>query len=81
MSLFQNILGDISKKLQKSQFSKEVIVITVSKTIGFNISTDDIYIKNQTIYFNVSPTIKSIITLKQNLLLKELESFNIKSIG
>mgnify|MGYP001601376951 CR=1 FL=1 len=81
MSLFQNILGDISKKLQKSQFSKEVIVITVSKTIGFNISTDDIYIKNQTIYFNVSPTIKSIITLKQNLLLKELESFSIKSIG
>lgn len=81
MSLFNNILLDISKKLRSKELYKEDISHILSLEIGTTISKDDIQIKNGVLFVNTSPTIKSTILLKKQKLLKALENYKIYTIG
>lgn len=80
MSLFNDLLDKISKKLQGSELYKIEISDKVSSVIGIKINPDQIFIKKGLLSFSVSPTIKSLILIKKNILLKELQSYNIKTI-
>lgn len=80
MSLFQNILEQLSKKLQNTQFYKDEIVKDISEIIGINIKPDQIRIKDGNLFLMVSPTIKTVIYLKKTLILETLSKYKIKTI-
>lgn len=81
MSLFSSILNELTKSLQGGQLYKEDIAKCISNSIGINITSDQIQIKEKKIFLKVSPTIKTIVRLKQKSLIEALKSFDIKSIG
>jgi hypothetical protein len=81
MSLFQTILGDITKKLSRIEGGKDEIARIVTTIVGVSISANQLHIKNGTLFISVSPTVKSAIRFKQTALLSELKSYNIKIIA
>lgn len=80
MTLFSSIIEDLVSKLNKKEKNKEVLASEITKTIGIQISPDQISVKDSTLILNISPTIKSNILLKKELILKTLERFGIKNI-
>lgn len=80
MSLFNNILDQITKSLQNKENYKEDIVKEINNIIGIKISSDQIRIKDNKIFFSVSPTIKTVIFLKKNQLITVLKKYKIESI-
>jgi len=70
LARFQNIL--LSEKGKK-----EVIRKVISGVIKTEISSEDIEIKNNTIYLNIKPIYKNEIFLKQEQIFSKLE----KSLG
>lgn len=81
MSLFQSILGDITKRLSGIEGNKEAIAQVVSTVVGIPITPNQLHIKNNTLFIVVSPTIKSAIRFKQTALLSALQRYNITTIG
>jgi hypothetical protein len=81
MSLFSSILSELTKSIQGGQLYKEDIAKCISNSIGISITPDQIQIKEKNIFLKVSPTIKTIVRLKQKSLIEALKSFDIKSIG
>jgi hypothetical protein len=80
MSLFKDILGDITKRLYGQEIVKEEITKEVSLIVGIPIKIDQIQIKEKTAFFSVSPTIKSKIYLKKTELLNMFKKYNIDTI-
>lgn len=83
MSLFQSVLRSISEKIKEKSSFKETVVIEISNVIKANIKTDQIKIKDGKIFINTHPTIKSVIFLKKEEILKKLKEkgINIFSIN
>ena len=80
MNLFNSILEELSKKIKGAEIYKEEVSLVISRLLNININPDQISIKNGTLFLNVSPTIKSALLLKKEVLIKELSKFNIKTI-
>jgi hypothetical protein len=80
MNLFNSILEELSKKIKGAEIYKEEVSLVISRLLNININPDQIAIKNGTLFLNVSPTIKSALLLKKEMLIKELSKFNIKTI-
>lgn len=81
MSLFNTILEQLTKSLQGKELYKDEIVKGINTIIGINIKPDQIKIKENKIFINVSPTIKTVIYLKKQQILKALEKYKITTIG
>lgn len=81
MSLFGEILGELTNSLKKKASFKEDIASTLSKELNTKINSDQLIIKNGSLFINSSPTIKASILLKKERLLKSLSNFGIKSIN
>ncbi len=81
MSLFHNILQQLSEKLQGSELFKENIAKDISEIIGITINTDQFKIKDGKILFLVSPTIKTVVNLKKSIILNKLYKYKITTIG
>ncbi len=81
MSLFHKILSGISEKINSFQSIKQDIALDISDIVGVSIKENQFQIKNNKVFFLVSPTIKSVIYLKQDKILEKLKRFNITSIG
>ncbi|MDR3519769.1 MAG: hypothetical protein P4L63_02700 [Candidatus Pacebacteria bacterium] len=70
----KDLLGKFSKLLVSGEVKKGAIRDVLQKTIGIDIKSEDIKIKNNTIYLNIRPIYKNEIFLKQEkifLALKE----------
>ncbi len=80
MNLFNSILEELSKKIEGAEIYKEEVSLVISRLLNININPDQISIKNGVLFLNVSPTIKSALLLKKEVLIKELSKFNIKTI-
>ncbi len=80
MNLFNSILEELSKKIKGAEIYKEEVSLVISKLLNININSDQISIKKGVLFLNVSPTIKSALLLKKEVLIKELSKFNIKTI-
>lgn len=80
MSLFKDLLGDITKRLYGQELKKEAIAQEITSIIGVSIKPDQIKIKEKTIFFSLSPTIKSKIYLKKTNLIELLKKYDIDII-
>ena len=80
MSLFHNILDQLSKKLKNSESYKDDIAKEISNIIKINITADQITIKTDKIFLSVSPTIKTVISLKKDVILEVLKKYRITAI-
>ncbi len=81
MSLFQKILADITKKINSNKEYKEDIAQKLSTITGIPIKDTQIEVKNGVLFISVSPTIKSVIRLKQQDILRLVKEYNITTIG
>jgi len=61
----KDLLGKFSHLLASSEFAKESVRDIISKTINVEINSQDIEIKNGTIYLNIKPIYKNEILLKK----------------
>lgn len=80
MTLFSSILEELSRKLQGGEQYKKEISETISVVIGVIITPDQINIKNKTVLLSVSPTIKTVVLLKKQKIIDQLQKYNIISI-
>lgn len=80
MNLFNDLLEKISKRLQGNELYKLEIAKKITDIIGINIEPDQIEIKNNKLFLSISPTIKSLVFLKKDKILKELSLYKINSI-
>lgn len=81
MNLFGDILGELTKSLNKKASFKEDIALIISKELNIEIKSDDLVIKEGKLFINSSPTLKTAILLKKERLLRSLSGFNISSIN
>lgn len=81
MSLFHNLLTELSNKIKGKEFYKDSISKEISDALGISIKPDQLVIKNNQVFLNVSPTIKTVIKLKKDVLLKKIGKFNITNIS
>ncbi|MEK7228150.1 MAG: hypothetical protein AAB681_02220 [Patescibacteria group bacterium] len=80
MSLFNNILAQVSNKLRdKEQYKENIVKILFSET-GLSIKTDEIKTKEGVLYINTSPTLKTAILLKKSKILTKLTLYKITTI-
>ena len=80
MSLFNNILAQVSNKLiDKEQYKENIVKILFSET-GLSIKTDEIKTKEGVLYINTSPTLKTAILLKKSKILTKLTLYKITTI-
>lgn len=80
MSLFNKILSEISDRLVLSKNNLKDIVLIIKNNTFIEIKEDEISLKAGVLYIKTSPTIKSIIILKKENIIKDLKQFGIKSI-
>jgi hypothetical protein len=80
MSLFNSLLEEISNRLKKNEFNKEEIINDINKITGLNLDINNIKIKENKLFFIVSPTIKTSIYLKKETLLKTISKYKITTI-
>ncbi len=81
MSLFNSILNSIQGNINKNNSYKKDIILIINKNLNLKIEEDSINIYKNTLNIKTTPTIKNAILLKKDILLKELNSFNIKNIN
>lgn len=81
MNLFSNTISEISKRLKGKELFKEDIAQIISLEVGSTIKPDEVQIKSGVLFLNISPTLKSIVYIKKQKILKSLKSFRINSIG
>ena len=76
----KDLLARFSNILLSEEGKKEAIRNTISEVVGVKIKSDDLKIKNGTIYLNIKPIYKNEIFLKQEqILLKLKESLGKKT--
>lgn len=76
----KDLLARFNNILLSEEGKKEVVRSIISEVIGVQIKSDDVKIKNGTIYLNIKPIYKNEIFLKQEqILLKLKESFGKKT--
>jgi hypothetical protein len=73
MSDINSLLNDLKKKLLKSRSEKDIIVSVISKNLNISLNEKDVYIRKETIYLKVNPYIKSELSLKKELILKDIK--------
>ena len=76
----KDLLSRFSNILLSEEGKKESVRKIISEVIKVEIKSEDIKIKNGTVYLNIKPIYKNEILLKQNrIFLKLKESFGKKS--
>lgn len=76
----KDLLARFSNILLSEEGKKEVVRSIISEVIGVQIKSEDMKIKNGTIYLNIKPIYKNEIFLKQEqILLKLKESLGKKT--
>lgn len=73
MIKIEDLLVRFEGLLLKEAGGKESVRNVISRAIGVDIKSEDIKIKNNTVYLNIKPIYKNEIFLKQDLILLELE--------
>lgn len=71
----KDLLARFSNILLSEEVKKGIVVDVISKTIGVDIKSSDIKIKNNIVYLNIKPIYKNEIFFKKDLIdlkLKEL---------
>lgn len=83
MSLFQSILADIKKKLDKETGQVDVIARVATTILGITITPNMVLQKGSHISIKLPPTARMALTLKRPELLQALqkESITVVSIG
>jgi hypothetical protein len=83
MSLFQSILADIKKKLDKETGQTEIIARVATTILGITITPSMVLQKGSHISIKLPPTARMALTLKRPELLRALqkESIAVVSIG
>ncbi|MFZ4500122.1 MAG: hypothetical protein ACOYMZ_01330 [Minisyncoccia bacterium] len=83
MSLFQVILADIKKKLDKETGQTEIIARVATTILGITITPSMVLQKGSHISIKLPPTARMALTLKRPELLQALqkESITVVSIG
>ena len=71
MSLFSSILHTIQKKITEQESERSLIVECIKSTTGVSISETVIHITKGVLTIQVSPTIKTVLFLKQKAILDE----------
>lgn len=69
----KDLLGRLRNILVGEEEKKEVIRSAISSIINTEISSDDIKVKNGTIYLNIKPIYKNEIFLKKEKILSKIE--------
>ncbi len=80
MSLFNTILEQLTNSLQSRERYKENVITEINTIVGIVISPDQIKIRDNKIFFSVSPTIKTVIFLKKSQLLNALKKYKINTM-
>lgn len=76
----KDLLAKFSNILLSEEGKKEAIKKIIFEVININISSENIKIKNNTIYLDIKPIYKNEIFLKQNIIFSKLkESLGKKS--
>jgi hypothetical protein len=76
----KDLLSRFNNILISEEGKKETLRKIISEIIGVEIKSEDIKIKNGTVYLNLKPIYKNEIFIKQNkILLKLQESFGKKT--
>ncbi len=83
MSLFQSILADIKKKLDKETGQTEIIARVATTILGITVTPSMVLQKGSHISIKLPPTARMALTLKRPELLQALqkESITVVSIG
>ncbi len=68
----KDLLLQFQNLLVSEEVKKESIRNIISKVVGVQISSEDIKIKNNTIYLNIKPVYKNELFLKREQILKKL---------
>ncbi len=69
----KDLLARFEGILVKEEFKKEAVREIISKIVGFEIKSEELNIKNGTLYLNIKPIYKNEIFLKKERIIKELE--------
>jgi hypothetical protein len=80
MSLFQNILSEVSRRLQGIEGNTKEVAHIASGVVGVQIAPDQVRVKHTTVVFLVSPTVRAAIMLKKTTLLEQLKKYGILSV-
>ena len=81
MNLFNSTISEISKRLKGKELFKEDIARIISLEVGSTVRSDEVQIKGGVLFLSISPTLKSIVYIKKQKILKSLTPFRISSIG
>lgn len=83
MSLFQSILADIKKNLDKETGQTEIIARVATTILGITVTPSMVLQKGSHISIKLPPTARMALTLKRPELLQALqkESIKVVSIG
>lgn len=77
MDHFSLLLSNVKQTLDKKNKVQQQIVDITKSVIGVSISSDQIIIKETVLIFTVSPTIRTVILLKKETLLKKIQECNL----
>jgi hypothetical protein len=69
----KDLLERWSGVLLSEEVKKETVSRIISETVGVSINTEQIKIKNNTIYLDIKPIYKNEIFLKQEKIISKLE--------
>ena len=69
----KDLLLNLNTKLLSEELKKETIRNVITETIKLTIKSEDIKIKNNTIYLNIKPIYKNEIFLKKDFILEKIE--------
>ena len=83
MSLFQSILADIKKKLDRETGQTEIIARVATTILGITVTPSMVLQKGSHISIKLPPTARMALTLKRPELIQSLqkESITVVSIG
>mgnify|MGYP001578135690 FL=1 len=71
----KDLLGKFKNLLFSEEVKKQAVRDIISEIIKVKINSEDIRIKNNTIYLNIKPIYKNEILLKQEQIFLELNKF------
>ncbi len=71
----KDLLGKFKNLLFSEEVKKQAVRDIISEIIGVKINSEDIRIKNNTIYLNIKPIYKNEILLKQEQIFLKLKKF------
>jgi hypothetical protein len=77
MSLFQDIISSLQKKLSAQQQDTQQIALMISEVVGITVLPDQISVRNGVLYLKVQPTIAMSIRLKKELILAMFKEYGI----